>query len=258
MYNIFVMKLSVIFPCKNQSAKLLNNLPKVIEYFDNVQGLTYDILIQSDHSTDEQNKIMVEGLKKFPPHVKLLPLPSESDRAGKGAAVRAGILASQSDYCLFMDCDLATDLHVFDQIYKDLGKYDCYSSSRDIKNCYSVDKNKAHRSLVHKLSKFIIRTLFRLKDITDTQCGYKCFKTKVAKAMAEKQIVNKFAFDVEYLYFLTMNGFKIKEYAVDWENDDDSSVSLFSASKDFYIDLLRIKFNKKKYKLNEEEKAKLC
>ncbi|MCQ2742136.1 MAG: glycosyltransferase [Bacilli bacterium] len=249
------MKLSVLIPVRNQTEKLIRNLKnEIIPYFDSC-GCTYDILICSDHSSEEQQKMLEEAAKDLPMQVKLLPY---EDIAGKGWGVKKSILAADGDYVLFFDADLSTDLHAFDMIKPDLGKYDAFIASRDAKGANITEKQTFIRRITHWGAKTLIKNKFHLKGITDTQCGYKMFRTSVAKKMAEKQIIMGFAFDVEYVYFLSLNGFSIKEIPVSWENDPDSSVSTGSTIKKFYKDLSIIKKNKKNYILTKEEKEALC
>ena len=67
------MKISVIFPCKNQSKKLLANIEKKgLPFFDSL-GLTYEFLIVTDGSDEKNEKEMEEGVRKLPLQVKLLP-----------------------------------------------------------------------------------------------------------------------------------------------------------------------------------------
>jgi dolichyl-phosphate beta-glucosyltransferase len=248
------MKLDVIIPVRNQTGKLLRNLQqKVLPYFDKV-GVTYDVLICSDYSNAEQQAALVEGLKGFPVQVKLLPY---ENKPGKGFAVRKSILAADGDYVLFMDADLSTDLQAFDEVKGDLGRYDAFIGSRDAQGASITHKQGLLRRLTHWGAKTLIRNKFHLKGIHDTQCGYKIFRTDVAKLMARHQIIDGFAFDVEYCYFLSLNGFSIKEIPVKWENDPDSSVSPLKASINFYKALGKIKRNKKNYILTDEEKKGL-
>lgn len=248
------MKIDVLIPVRNQTEKLLKNLREaVIPYFDQA-GVTYDILICSDYSNPEQQQALVEGLKGFPVQVRLLPY---ENKPGKGFAVRKSILASEGDYVLFMDADLSTDLRAFDLVEPDLGNYDAFIGSRDVKGAVITQKQGFVRRLTHWGAKTIIRWRFHLKDLHDTQCGYKVFRTDVAKSMANHQIIDGFAFDVEYCYFLSLNAFKVKEIPVTWENDPDSSVSPLKASINFYKALGKIKRNKKNYLLSIEEKKVL-
>ena len=250
------MKLSIILPVRNQTDKLLRNLKeKIIPYFDN-QHILYDILVESDGSSKEEEEKLERGLLTMPMQVKHIPY---ENKFGKGYAIKKGILFSNSDYVLFMDVDLSTDLSAFETIKKDLGKYDCFIGSREAKGAKIVEKQTLLRRLTHWGCITLIRFKFHLKGITDTQCGYKMFRTNVAKIMAKHQIIDAFAFDVEYLYFLSLNHFTIKEVPVIWKDDPDSSISpkLMNISWNFYKALHKIKKNKKNYLLSEEEKMSL-
>ena len=250
------MKISLLFPCKNQAEKLIKNMKEqVLPYFDKL-GILYDCIIINDHSDEENEKLFEEGMKEMPLQVRLIKNEREG---GKGNAVRAGIEESDADYVLFMDSDLATDLGCMDKIIPDLGKYEAFMASRDLKGSIINPKQTFLRRIFHFGSRTLIKMKFHFKQIKDTQCGFKCFQAKIAKEMAKRQIVAGFAFDVEYCYFLELNGYKIKEFPVYWRNDKDSSIkNARKASKAFFHDMKCIKKNKKNYILNEEEKEGLC
>ena len=58
-------------------------------------------------------------------------------------------------------------------------------------------------SLVRKLGSQVFRTLraaFLLKEIKDTQCGFKLFDRRRTLPLFERMVVDRFAFDVELLY----------------------------------------------------------
>lgn len=247
------MKISVILPVYNQSEKVLGYLKeKILPFFDR-QDVIYDILIAADHSSSEQIAILEEGLKAFPAHVKLLP---PEDIKGKGFAVQKAILSSSCDYDLFMDADLATDMAVFELMKKDFGKVDCFIASRDVKGSSYGRKQPFMRRLTHWGCRQVVRAKFHMKEIKDSQCGFKMFKDDYAKQIAKRQIVMGGAFDVEYLYFFHLNGLVIKEYPARWTDDPDSTIKNLSGEvKRFYKDLGRIKKNKENYLLKEDDHA---
>ena len=191
----------------------------------------------------------------MPLQVKLLPY---EDIPGKGHGVEKGILAATGDYVLFMDADFATDIHILDSILPQITHYDCFIASRHSKGSKILTKQSFVRRLTSWGARFIVRHKFHLQGIHDTQCGFKLFRLNVAKEMAKRQIINGFAFDVEYLYFLQLNGFSIKEIPATWTDDPSSTVSSpLKTSLRFYKDLVKIKKNKKNYLLSSEEKEKL-
>lgn len=248
------MKLCIVIPCYNQSEKLLKNLKEsILPFFDSC-NITYSVLIEADRSSKEQIEMLVDGLKEMPAHVSL---DEVEDKKGKGWAVKKGILHSEGDYVLFFDADLSTDLTVFKAMQKDLGKYDAQISSRDCPGSVYAQKQPFKRRLTHWGAKTIIRMKFGMKEVSDTQCGFKLFKIPVAKKAAEKQLTMGSAFDVEYLYFIHLNKGLIKEYPATWKDDPDSTLNgVVSSSKKFYADLCAIKKNKSHYLLEKGEK--LC
>ncbi len=250
-----IMKVSVIIPVYNQSEKLVRNLrEKIVPYFDST-GVTYEVIVEDDHSSEPELDVLKKGMEGMPAQVRL-DLATPEDGKGKGAAVRRGIMNASGDYALFFDADLATDLAIFDLIKKDLGKYDAYIASRDCPGAVYVQKQPFKRRLTHWGAKMVVRCKFRMKEVIDSQCGYKMFRLPLGKEMAERQLINGFAFDVEYLYFLHLNGKSIKEYPARWEDDPSSSLKkLIKTTTRFYKDLCVIKRNKKHYLLKGEERA---
>ena len=85
---------------------------------------------------------------------------------------------------------------------------------------------------------------------SDTQCGFKCIESKLAKEIVKRQIINGFAFDVEYLYIAKLNGEKTYEIPVIWRDDRGSTVSPFKSSMKFLKDMKVVKKNKKNYLFN--------
>ena len=252
-YNSLAMKVSIVIPTYNQSKKLLKNLKEsILPFFDNC-GLIYSILIEADHSSQEELDILKEGMADMPAHVRV---DDYEDKKGKGWAIQKGILHSDADYVLFFDADLSTDLNVFDLMKKDLGKYDAYIASRDCKGASYAKKQPFKRRLTHFGARTLIRMKFGMKEVHDTQCGFKMFTLPLAKEMAKKQLTMGSAFDVEYLYFLHLNGKKIKEYPAKWADDPDSTLQgVVGSSKRFAKDLKIIKKNKAHYSLKGSEDA---
>lgn len=244
------MKLSILIPAKNQSDKLAKHLQEsILPYFD-AQGITYDVLICTDGGSLEEQAKLEEHAKNLPAQVKLLPLENIK---GKGHAVKKAILASDADYVLFMDADLATSLDVFDAIKPLLGQKDCFIASRDLKESRYGQKQPFMRRLTHWGCRKVVQWTFHMKGIKDTQCGYKCIKTDLAKLAVERSIIDGFAFDVELLYILYLNGASIVELPCTWTDDPDSSVgSPWKTAKTFYKDVRRIKKNKKNYRFGGE------
>jgi hypothetical protein len=72
---------------------------------------------------------------------------------------------------------------------------------------------------------FYVNFLFGLW-MRDTQCGAKVFKKHAIKSVINDMKITGFSFDVEIIYKLKRNGFKLKSVPIQWANDLDSKVKM--------------------------------
>lgn len=232
------MQLSIVIPCFNEAKSIKDNiLNRVVPYLKYHQH-DYEIIAVNDGSKDQTLDELnsIEGIK----------VVSYETNKGKGYAVKQGILNASKDYILFMDADLSTDLSAIEYVDKYHKDYDFIMGSRHHKKSNIVKKQPLLRIFIG----FCCRKLVNLKfhfHFTDTQCGFKAMNKETANLLANKQLVDNFAFDVEYLYIAKLHNKKIKEIPVKWENDRSSTVSPIKSSIKFFRDLRVIKKHKKDY-----------
>ena len=165
---------------------------------------------------------------------------------GKGGAVKYGIEHATGDYVLFMDADLSTDISAIEKVIELAPNYDLILGSRHAKGSVIKKKQPFLRVFIGRCCRLLVKMLFHTK-FKDTQCGFKAMRTDVAKKIVEKQLINDFAFDVEYLYIAKLNNLSIHEMGVIWSDDRGSTVSPLKSSIKFFKDLSFIKKHKKTY-----------
>lgn len=231
------MKLSVIIPCYNESKDIVRNSATVLQKLSSL-NIDYELLIVNDGSKDNTKDVLslIKGIT---------PLSYEPNR-GKGGAVKYGIENSNGDYCLFMDADLSTDLSAIDTLLPLLNNYDMIIGSRHLKDSKIPVKQPLKRRFIGRCCRFLVNKKLKFKYM-DTQCGFKCIKSDVAKQIVQKQTINGFAFDVEYLYIAKLNNASVKEIPITWRDDRGSTVSPIKSSIKFFKDLKKIKKNKRNY-----------
>ncbi|MEZ0580901.1 glycosyltransferase [Nocardioides sp. MH1] len=134
---------------------------------------------------------------------------------GKGAAVRAGLMASDADVVAFMDADGATDLEALDEAMRRIrlgsdvviGSRALAGSVADVRSCRTRAAGAAlYRRIAGRL----------VAGIADTQCGFKVIRGDLARAVAEGLEARGFSFDVELLVRLRALGAHITEIPVTW------------------------------------------
>lgn len=238
------MKLSIIIPCYNEGKTIKTNIKDKVIPFLNELDLDYEIIAVSDGSKDN-TKQQIQSIKE----IKSI---AYTPNRGKGGAVKEGILNSSGDYILFMDADLSTDLNAMHDVIKHMGEYDCIIGSRHVKGSNIVIKQPFYRQFIGYMCRKLVNANFHF-NYKDTQCGFKAFRKEYALEMAKRQIINGFAFDVEYLYFAKLNKLTTIEIPVIWENDRSTTVRVTSSSVRFLKDMKLIKKNKKNYVLGEKQ-----
>lgn len=235
------MKLSIVVPCYNEEKCVKENLKKIKDYLSTIlNDDEYEIIAVSDGSKDNTLKIIqsipyINGVGYTP-------------NRGKGGAIAYGISLAKGDYILFMDTDLSTDLKAIKDVLDNLYKYDVIIGSRHHKGSVITKKQPLTRVFIGWCCRKLVNLSFHFK-LNDTQCGFKAFRSSFIKGMINRQVINGFAFDVEYLYMAKLNNKSILEIPVIWTNDDSSTVSPLKSSIRFFKDMRIIKKHKKDYLL---------
>lgn len=231
------MKLSVVIPCYNEAQDLKEKSELVLEKLSSL-NIDYELILVNDGSKDKTEEV-IKSISKA-------KYSGYEVNRGKGGAVKQGILDSTGDYVLFMDADLSTDLSAIDTLLPLLGKEKFIIGSRHHKQSQMPIKQPLKRRFIGWCCRKLVNAKFHM-HYSDTQCGFKCIQSKLAKTIVEKQIINGFAFDVEYLYIAKLNNQKTYEIPVIWSDDRGSTVSPFKSSMKFLKDMRIIKKNKKNY-----------
>ena len=231
------MKLSIVIPCYNESKDIAKNCEIIKKHLEDIKQ-DYELILVNDGSKDNTKEV-IEAI----PDVKAL---SYEPNRGKGGAVKYGIENATGEYVLFMDADLSTDLSAIEKFLKLAPNYDMVIGSRHTKDSVIKKKQPALRVFIGWCCRKLVNMKFHFK-FKDTQCGFKAMRTDIAKKIVAKQVVNNFAFDVEYLYIAKLNNLSIYEMGVIWADDRGSTVSPLKSSIKFFKDLSFIKKHKKTY-----------
>lgn len=231
-------KLSVIIPCYNEEKCIEHNINDIVLPYLKSKNIDFEIILVNDGSSDNTKEVITKMANVIS--------VTYDDNRGKGYAIRQGILASNGYYVLFMDADLSTDLKAIDVVLENIDKYDFIIGSRHLKESVIPQKQPLIRQFVGFCCRKLVNAKFGFK-LKDTQCGFKAIKGDIAREMSLKTIIDRFAFDVEYLYYAKLNNYSILEFPVTWINDLSSTVKIASSSMDFLKDMSRIKSNKKEY-----------
>lgn len=237
-------ELSIVIPAFNEEQRIGESLKKIYNYFRE-KNLNFEIIVVNDGSYDGTEKVVLEFYKTVQGELKIL---SNERNFGKGYSVRCGILNSKGKKILFTDSDLSTPIEEFEKLNYWLEQnYDIAIGSRALKDSEVLVPQPFYREYAGKIFNLPVQMFF-LPGIKDTQCGFKLFKSPIAKRIFSIQRIWGFSFDVETLYLAKKFGYKIKEVPVRWINSKDSKVNILKAPMQMIFELIKIRWYMKNYK----------
>ena len=99
-----------------------------------------------------------------------------------------------------------------------------------------------YRKILGFIFSSILKILFNI-NIKDTQCGFKLYKTKIAKKIFKKVKDKGFVHDVEVVLLSRENNYDLLELPVFWEHKNNSKLNLFTDTFRMFYKLIEIKKN---------------
>lgn len=233
--------LTIVIPAYNESKRILKNLIEIDDYIsekslkDSVQTI-----IVNDGSNDDTYEVVNNWIsKESKNHFSIV---SYTENKGKGYAIKTGFLKSNSDLILYTDADGASHIEEMEKLLNVINQgFDVACGSRVLQNDSSNVKMAVKRRLIGLIFHIILSTL-GLDFIQDTQCGFKLFRSEVAKRLANTQKCFNFSFDIEYLFLAKRFGYKIIEVPINWYHVKGSKVNLIIDSIKMLIEVLKIRF----------------
>ena len=153
------------------------------------------------------------------------------------------MLEARGEWRLFSDADLSAPIEELPKLFEAAQRtgHEVAIGSRALDRSLVGKRQSAFREFSGRLFNFAMRLVTGL-PYRDTQCGFKLFRSDVARVVAARQQSDGFGFDVEILYIARKHGFRILEVPVRWFNVEGTKVSLFNGVSAF-ADPLRVRWN---------------
>ncbi len=225
-------RLSVVVPAYNEGNQIAQTIGTLRTELAPVVGTDLEILVVDDGSSDGT----VERAAGAGARVVEQP-----QNMGKGAAVRAGVLAAGGRSIVFTDADLAYPAVMILPILEALESgWDVVVGSRRHEETTTLVRARRIRELGGRAVNWLTH-LVLLGHFRDTQCGIKGFRNDIGKAIFERTTINGFAFDVEVFLIAEQDRYSLTEVPVRVENRQGSSVRIVRDSVRLLRDLIRIR-----------------
>jgi dolichyl-phosphate beta-glucosyltransferase len=230
--------LTVVLPAYNEEARLGSALDELFGYLRRRDGPAREgsigagalphkirVLVVDDGSTDG-TAALVRARPEFikPPaglRLDLLEVP----HGGKGAAVRAGMLAADSDLIVFADADMATPPDQLPKLVAGLEHHDVALGSRIQPDGRDMRRSQpGYRRLLGKVF-HAGASIWVVGPVKDTQCGFKGFTRAAAHDLFGRQKVTSIVFDVELIHLARRRGYRITVVPIQWSDKRGSRMA---------------------------------
>ena len=209
--------LSVVVPAYNEATRILATLDAVAAHLS-AKPFPWELIVVDDGSSDATAGL-VESWARGEPRVRVESIPD----AGKGWAVRHGMLVATGRLRFMCDADLAMPIaHLDDFLRSIYDGYDVVIGSREAEGARRFDE-PALRHLMGRVFNWSVKAI-AVPRIQDTQCGFKCFRAAAAEDLFRLQHVEGFGFDVEILHLALKRGYRVHELPIDWRYQAESKV----------------------------------
>jgi Glycosyltransferases involved in cell wall biogenesis len=226
--------LSVVIPAYNASG-FINQTTRELAAALQRLDISWEVIVVDDGSDDDTLSAVHDH-----PQIRALRL---STNAGKGVAVRTGMLAASGHIRIFTDADLPYGTTPFTLALEYIGRRGFHAVIGDRALPGSEYGHATMlRRVISAMASFIFRTLVT-GGMYDTQCGFKAFRGDVADALFELVTIKRFAFDVEIIYLLLKYNLDIKRVQVRQQGESPSTVHVIRDTVRAIEDILQLRWN---------------
>jgi dolichyl-phosphate beta-glucosyltransferase len=234
--------LSIIIPAYEESRKIALDVRQAADFLAG-NHMTGQIIVVDDGSRDATAHVARSALPQ-PPDGVSLELIRHARNRGKGHAVRTGVQRATGDFVMFADSGSCVP---YEETLRGLaliksGQCDIAHGSRKMEGCRIEHRQPFPRRVCGSLFRWFVRRIMGIPtELTDTQCGFKIYRSDVARRLYGQAITDGSAFDVEIIMRAREAGYRIREFPLRWSCDPDSRHSIIASVWHFPRELWRIR-----------------
>jgi len=239
-----MLKVDIIIPAHNESKILEKNILILYNFLKKQkQKFKWKIIIGENASSDNTLEIAKKLSKKYK-QIKWF----HNDIPSRDIILKLLWIESNSDILTYMDADLATDINYFPSLIKAIKEGNDIAVGSRLKKGSKV-KREFIRVLMSNIYNKILIPIILPTGVKDAQCGFKAINKKVAKELLPKLGEQNGFLDTEMLAVAHYKGYKIAEIPVRWEEDRESTMSVWKNIPNFIKNIFktRIKLLHERY-----------
>jgi glycosyltransferase involved in cell wall biosynthesis len=210
----------LVIPVLNEVKALEKSVTTVREFLGRTFPYRWRVTIADNGSTDGTREVG-ERLQAQFPDVKFFAIPQR----GRGRALRMAWTDSPADIMAYTDVDLSTELEALEVLCRAIHEqgFDLGTGSRLHRDSKVTRGPK--REFISRCYNLMIKCVL-FTHYSDAQCGFKAVSREVVHKVIPHVLDQAWFFDTELLTLCEKQGYRIKDHAVRWVDDDDSRVKI--------------------------------
>lgn len=228
----------LLIPAYNEEHRIGPVLRDYAQFFRaNYQG-KFQLIVILNGCHDNTSGVVSEVTRTYPEVGSV----EFKEPIGKGGALIKGLrLAPLADLVGYVDADGATGPAAFLDLVRHIEEADCVIGSRWIKGAVLHQSQTGERQFASRVFHLIVQSLFWM-NIHDTQCGAKVMKRAVAEKIHPHLCIADMAFDINLLYLVKREKFRVLEVPTEWTDKVGSKVRLGKTSLTMLLSVLRLRW----------------
>jgi glycosyltransferase involved in cell wall biosynthesis len=231
--------LLLLIPAYNEEARIGPVLREYARCFRERYAGPFRIVVVLNGCRDNTLGVVEEVAREFT-EIRFLNFPAA---IGKGGALIEGLkLAQSADLIGYVDADGATGPEAFLGLVHLTAQAECVIGSRWLPGSVLHQSQPRLRRVASRVFHAIVQLLFWMR-IKDTQCPAKVVRRAAVERVHSALSIADLAFDVNLLYVLKREGYRILEVPIEWTDKLGSQVtrSFFRSSLTMFLSVVRLR-----------------
>ena len=225
--DLYLKSFTIIIPAYNEEKRISPVLNDICRFISE-NSLPWDVIAAIDG-----NDATYDIAESFAETYGFITVDRSHERGGKGGAIKRVLPKIDGEFTILMDADNSIGFPEIVRAVQQLDKSDAIILSRyNGKNSIPM-----LRRLLSRGFNIIVRSISGL-NVSDTQSGYKLFRSDLFVNAMRKVTVTNASYDVPLLYYIKEMGGRITETAAEYTHAGSGKLNPISMAMSFGISLV--------------------
>lgn len=214
--------LTIVVPVYNEEKDIPRNMPVLYRFLSqNFKNYSWKLIVADNGPSKDRTPEVTKILSRKYKNLVYTRIP----RPARGNALKEIWLRDPSDYQVYMDVDLSSDLSFLPQLVRALEEGADIAIGSRLKKGAKVYGRTLLREIMSRGYNILIKVFFWTK-FNDAQCGFKGIRHIAALKLLPHVRDKAWFFDSELLIIAEKAGFKVREIPIVWRDDPASTVKV--------------------------------